>query len=308
MMNSFPDPVPMTRHLAPLLSRLLVGLAVLGLAGCERAYFAVLNRGKPPVELSVGGAREYDPEHHLALDVYRPQGVARPPVLVFFHGGRWSSGSRAQYEFVARTFVARGMAVVLPDYRLYPGVKFPAFVDDAARAAAYVLDHAEPLGIDRSRVFLAGHSSGAHLAAMIATDGHYLAAHGHQPRDFAGVVGLAGPYDFLPLLDDDLKDMFGPPERYLLSQPIAFVDGDEPPFLLIHGTADRLAWPRNSEHLAARLAARGVPVELHLLPGVGHLRLLASLAEQERWLAPAVELSAAWIAKQPAVEGVRVAP
>ncbi len=308
MMNSSSDPVPMTRHFVPLLSRLLVCLAMLGLAGCERAYFAVLNRGRPPVEFTVGGSVAYDPEHRLALDVYRPKGAARPPALVFFHGGRWSSGSRAQYEFVARTFVARGMAVLLPDYRLYPGVKFPVFVEDAATAAAYVLDHADALGIDRSRVFLAGHSSGAHLAAMIATDGRFLAAHGHKPRDFAGVVGLAGPYDFLPLLDDDLKDMFGPPERYPLSQPIEFVDGDEPPFLLIHGTADRLAWPRNSEHLAARLNEKGVPAELRLLPGVGHLRLLASLAERERWLAPAVDLSAAWIAKQPPASPARVAP
>ena len=298
----------MSRLIPPLLPRLLLLVAVLGLAGCERAYFAVLNRGKPPVEYRVGGAVVYDREHHLALDIYRPEGGSRPPALLFFHGGRWSSGSRAQYEFVARTFVARGMTVLLPDYRLYPGVKFPVFVEDAASAAAYVLDHADELGIDRHRVFLAGHSSGAHLAAMIATDGRYLAAHGHRPRDFAGVVGLAGPYDFLPLLDDDLKDMFGPPERYGLSQPIEFVDGDEPPFLLIHGTADRLAWPRNSEHLAARLSAKGVPVELHLLPGVGHLRLLASLSEQERWLAPAVDLSAAWIAKQPPAAVAQAAP
>lgn len=298
----------MTRFPASLLSRLLLCLALVGVSGCERAYFAVLNRGRPPAEFTVGGAVEYDHEHQLALDVYRPHGVAKPPALVFFHGGRWSSGHRAQYEFVARTFVARGMTVLLPDYRLYPGVKFPVFVEDAATAAAFVLDHAEELGIDRSRVFLAGHSSGAHLAAMIATDGRFLAARGHRPRDFAGVVGLAGPYDFLPLTDDDLKDMFGPPERYPLSQPIEFVDGDEPPFLLIHGTADRLAWPRNSEHLAARLTEKGVPAELHMLPGVGHLRLLASLAERERWLAPAVDLSAAWIAKQRPVESARAAP
>jgi acetyl esterase/lipase len=298
------DPRP-ARTLA---ARLLLVATLIVLSGCERAYFAVLNRGAPPPSVAMAGKIEYDHEHQLALDVYRPTGVQRPPALLFFHGGRWSSGSRTQYQFVGDSYASRGLAVILPDYRLYPGVKFPTFVEDAAHAAAYVLEHADELGVDRRRVFLAGHSSGAHLAAMLATDARYLTAVGHQPREFAGVIGLAGPYDFLPLLDDDLKDMFGPPERYGQSQPIEFVDGDEPPFLLIHGTSDRLTWPRNSIHLAERLKSRGVPVELELVPGIGHLRLLASLAERERWLSPAIELSTQWIAEQaPAGDGATVA-
>jgi dipeptidyl aminopeptidase/acylaminoacyl peptidase len=103
------------------------------------------------------------------------------------------------------------------------------------------------------------------------------------------VIGIAGPYDFLPLTDDDLKALFGPPEHYAQTQPVTFVDGDEPPFLLLHGTRDRTVRPRNSASLARALEARGERVTLKSYPGVGHTRILVSLADKHAGLAPTLE-------------------
>ena len=116
------------------------------------------------------------------------------------------------------------------------------------------------------------------MVALLGTDARYLAAEGLRPTDFAGVIGLAGPYDFLPLTDDDLVDIFGSDgEQQRQSQPVNFANGDEPPFLLLHGAGDLLVWPRNSQHLKARLEAAGSPVQYIEYRGVGHIRILASL-------------------------------
>jgi acetyl esterase/lipase len=167
---------------------------------------------------------------------------------------------------------------ILPDYRLYPQVRFPAFVEDAAAAVAWARKHAAEFGGDPQRIFLAGHSAGAHMIALLGTDARYLAPHGLHPRDLRGVIGIAGPYDFLPLTADDLIDMFSSdPALQAQSQPVNFVDGDEPPFLLLHGDSDLLVWNRNSERLKARFDAIGGRAEHRVYPGVGHIRILASL-------------------------------
>jgi acetyl esterase/lipase len=138
-----------------------------------------------------------------------------------------------------------------------------------------------------------GHSAGGHIAALLATDGRYLHAVGMAPRELDGVIGLAGPYDFLPFTDPKVQKVFGPEKEWPLSQPVNFVDGDEPPFLLLHGGADDLVWPRNSEHLAARLVARHEQVTLEILPGVGHIGLVSGFAYPR--FSPALERSLDWI-------------
>lgn len=243
------------------------------LGGCQRLLFAGINlRG----EAAATTAR-YGPEAGHALDVYRPRGARGAPVVVFFHGGRWQHGRRADYAFAGEALARHGIVAVLPDYRHYPQVRFPAFVEDAARAVAWTRAHVAELGGDPQRIFLAGHSSGAHLAALLATDARYLQAVGLHPRDLRGVAGLAGPYDFLPLTDPVLQDLFGAERDWPASQPVSFVDGDEPPFLLLHGEDDRVVWPRNSTRLAARLRAAGVPVQERRYADLGHVRILLAL-------------------------------
>jgi acetyl esterase/lipase len=245
------------------------------LAGCTRAYFGTLNAGDVEVP---SHSVAYLPEQRIALDVYRARGSGPSPLLVFLYGGRWQGGRRADYAFVGEALAEAGITTLIADYRLYPQVRFPAFVEDAAAAVAWAHRHAGSLGADPRRLFLAGHSAGAHIAALVGTDARYLAAHGLQPRDLAGVIGIAGPYDFLPLREDDLIDIFGADAASQhASQPVHFVDGDEPPFLLLHGRSDLLVWHANSERLKARLDVAGVPASLKSYAGVGHVRILASL-------------------------------
>lgn len=258
-----------------MLCRLLLCLvAMAGSSGCTRLYFTALNRGTPEVHHQ---AVRNLPAEVPGIDVYRAE-RANAPAVVFFYGGRWQGGKRGDYAYVGRTLAAAGITTIVPDYRLYPEVRYPVFMEDAAAAVAWVYRSSETLGIDPKRVFLSGHSAGAHIAALLATDPVYLQRHGLQPRQLAGVIGLSGPYDFLPLTDDDLIEIFSSdPEVQLGSQPVNHVDGDEPPFLLLHGDADLLVWPRHSERLKHKLDAAGVPATLKMYRGMGHIRMLASL-------------------------------
>lgn len=256
------------------IAALALAVLLLPLAGCQRAYFAAVNAGASTASRSVA----YGPHAGQRLDVYRPTPTAAPaPVVLFLYGGRWQSGKRADYAFVGDALARAGMLALVADYRRYPQVRFPTFVEDAALALRWARQQARASGGDPARIFLAGHSAGAHLAAMLATDARFLAAVGMQPRDLAGVIGIAGPYDFLPLTERDLQDIFGPRERWADTQPVNFVDGDEPRFLLLHGTDDRLVWPRNSERLAARLREAGGEVEHRVYPDLGHIRILSGL-------------------------------
>ena len=267
-------------------------IAIVMLAGCTRIGLVVANAG---VDSSSITSVQFDREHALSLDVHRPRMTggaamctdarvsttpAHPcaaPVVVFFHGGSWRNSTRRDYRFVGQSLARAGFLVVVPDYRKAPQVAFPAFIEDSARAVAWASQHAAECGGDPSRIFLVGHSSGAHMAALLGTDGRFLRAVGMQPRDLAGIVGLAGPYDFLPLTDPDLKQVFGAESEWPQSQPVNFVDGDEPPFLLFQGTADTLVKPRNAERLATRLRAANETVEVHMLDGTSHAGLLVDL-------------------------------
>lgn len=203
------------------------------------------------------------------LDVYRPR---RPDgrLVVFLYGGGWQEGARADYRFVAQTLTRQGLTVVIPDYRLYPEVHYPAFVDDAARAVAWALAHARELGTDPGRVFLMGHSAGAHIATLLALDPVFLRATGHAPTELAGVIGLSTPADFAANLAEKYRRVFGDAATLAAAQPVRYVNPHAPPLLLIHGDADTLVWPKNSTELAARQRAAGGDVELVMLPGVDH--------------------------------------
>jgi acetyl esterase/lipase len=224
------------------------------------------------------GTRTYDAGRRLAVDIHRPaSATAAAPVVVYFPGGRWRTGDRDGARFVGERLAEAGALVLVPDVRQAPDVRFPAFVEDAARAVAWARAHAREFGGDPARVFVMGHSSGAHVAAMLGTDARYLQAVGMTPRDLAGVVGWSGPYDFLPIRDIDLIDVFGTGIDWPASQPVNFVDGDEPPFLLVHGLDDDVVLPRNSERLQATLRDAGIPVRYVPLEDTGHAGVLVGL-------------------------------
>ena len=263
------------------------------LCACQAVLFDVVNTGGGNIAPIT---RTYAPEHDLKLDIYRPATTPKQaPVAVFFHGGSWRDGSRDEYAFVGQALAAAGVLTLIADYREYPQVRFPGFEVDAAKAARWTIDHAGEFGGDPQRVFIAGHSAGAQIAALLATDASYLAAEGLKPRDFAGAIGIAGPYDFLPLTDPDLIEVFGDKSGWPASQPVNFVDGDEPPFLLLQGDRDRVVNPRNSVSLAARLRRAGVSVTSKRYAASGHFRILAGLRYPS--LAPTLTDIVAFIAQ-----------
>jgi acetyl esterase/lipase len=230
----------------------------------------------------------YGPEERQRLDVYRPTAPGKSlPVVVFFYGGNWESGDKSMYLFAGEALASRGFIAVIADYRLYPQVRFPAFLEDAARAVAWTSAHVDELGGDRRRLYLMGHSAGAYIAAMLTLDYRWLDADGLDPRRaIAGTVGLAGPYDFLPLRSATLKAIFGPEAQWPATQPINYVRGDAPPMLLATGTDDTTVGPYNSENLAERIRSEGGRVSERYYKGVGHAPLVGALAWPLRFTAP----------------------
>ena len=230
-----------------------------------------------------------DPRHKL--DIYVPTNAAagaKLPVVVFFYGGGWVDGARGDYGFAARAFAARGYVAIVPDYRLVPSVRFPTFVEDGALAVKWARDHVAQFGGDPARIAVSGHSAGAYIAAMLALDRHYLSDIGVDPKVIRAAALLSGPYDFTPFTDVRSRDALGQWPRPAETQPITFARADAPPMLLMHGTADTVVRPYNSERLAAKLKLLGAPVELRLYPGKSHVDTIKSLSPAFRGSTPAL--------------------
>ncbi|MGH8494658.1 MAG: alpha/beta hydrolase [Gammaproteobacteria bacterium] len=269
--------------------RFLLLIAVQTTAACTPLAFGVLNLPARFGDYTLVTDLAYAEGSRRKLDIYSPEDVRSPrPVIVFFYGGRWQSGSKGNFRFVADAMTALGYIVVIPDYRLYPQVRFPAFVDDAARVVAWTHANIDAYGGDPGRLFVMGHSAGAHLAAMVSLDENYRLRAGGVPGCIAGMIGLAGPYDFLPLEDADLREIFGPEVRYPLSQPINYVNAGQPPLLLLHGADDAIVAVRNSLNLAAASREEGAEAESRVYEGIGHVGILIALSRPFRGRAPVV--------------------
>ena len=223
------------------------------------------------------------------LDIYIPTAKhANGDVVLFFYGGRWQSGEKSEYRFIAEAFTSRGYITVIPDYRLYPAVHFPAFIEDGALAYRWVEQHISAYQGSAKRIFVAGHSAGAYIAAMLALDEHYLQQSGATGKP-CGTIGFAGPYDFLPLDADDLIAIFQTPQHITVTQPISFVDGSENPFLLLMGNDDTTVKERNAVNLNRRILNRGGKSTLIRYDGVDHIDMLLALSSTFRSKAPALD-------------------
>src|SRR3990170_4362381 len=221
------------------------------LAGCSP--LRLINGLAPSRTYRATNGLAYGSHPRYRLDVYRPAQHPGPaPVVVFFYGGNWKSGERGDYLFVGEALASRGFVAVIPDYRLHPEVRLPAFLEDGAKAVSWALSHATEHGGDAGKLFLMGHSAGAYNAAMLALDPAYLRTAGVEQRRVRGLIGLAGPYDFLPLQSEVSKAVFGFPDTPLNTQPIRFVSADSPPALLVTGDDDSVVRPQNTQRLAAR--------------------------------------------------------
>ncbi|MBU6374295.1 MAG: alpha/beta hydrolase [Alphaproteobacteria bacterium] len=220
------------------------------------------------------------------LDIYAPTGARTAPVVLFFYGGSWNSGRRQDYAFAGRALAALGYVVAIPDYRLVPEVRFPAFVEDGAAALAWATQNIAASGGDPGRIVLCGHSAGAYIALMLALDARYGEAAGAPRGAVRGAVGLAGPYDFYPFDVDSTRAAFGAAPDPAATQPISFAHAGAPPTLLLTGLDDTTVRPRNTRALAAKLAQAGADVTTREYPDVDHGDILLALARPLRGRAP----------------------
>ncbi len=265
----------------PAVTNLLPSAALaLGLLLSACSPVTLLNETVGTSGVAIARDIQYEQGPRHGLDIYRADAsVGARPVVVFFYGGSWEYGSKDDYVFVATALARRGLLVAVADYRLYPDVTYPAFLQDAAQAVAYMRRAAPSWGGDPNRVFVVGHSAGAYIAAMLALDPQYLAAAGDSRANLAGAVGISGPYDFLPITGPDIKKVFAEHVGDPMTQPINHVDGRNPPMLLLQGDADTTVYPRNAAALDQAILAAGGAVGIKMYPGVGHIGAVLGFSE-----------------------------
>lgn len=280
--------------LRPIALALTIG-ALFALGGCNRVgllnALTIDERGGERVAHGV----QYGDGPRRSLDVYAPRADGEDrPVLVFIHGGGWSWGRREDYSFVGRAFAARGFVTVIANYRLTPDVAFPAFLEDVASAIAWTQANAGAYGGDATRIYLSGHSAGAYNVVQVALDPRYLEAAGVAPETIAGVAGISGPYDFLPLDSESTRAAFAAADDLDTTQPINFARADAPPMLLISGRDDTSVPPRHTDALAARLEEAGAEVETRYYDGADHGETLMAISPTFRGRAPVLDDIAAF--------------
>ena len=280
---------------APFRRALVALLTSLMLAGCGQAVVNMMaERGPDRTDL------RYRSGERGTYDLYGETSAgAGAPLVIFFYGGSWDSGAKGDYRFVGSALAERGYLVAIPDYRLYPAVRYPGFVEDGAEAVAAI---AKRHGEGRA-VVVAGHSAGAQIGAMIAYDDRWLRAAGAERcATVTGFVGLAGPYDFLPLTDATLKLIFAPSLRED-AQPARYGGGADPRSLLIHGDGDTTVHAEDTRIMAAALRQSGSAVETRIYPGVDHTDLVGALAPVVRDRAPTLADMGRFIDALPAGPG-----
>ena len=197
-------------------------------------------------------------------------------MIVFFYGGSWKRGEKEKYGFVGHSLSAKGYVTVIPDYRLYPQVVFPAFVEDGAKVISWIkanVDQAE------NGVVLMGHSAGAHTAALLALNETYLAQAELSPDIIRGMVGLAGPYGFNPMIYRSTRPIFAGTQPIDKARPVTFACSAKSPMLLFHGADDTVVIPENSRKLKLNVENCGGSVDYHELADTGHFTIVLGLSD-----------------------------
>ena len=288
---------PASAQVAPWRALSIIVSLLTMLAGCSGAQ--IINGLSSTSGYTVTSDIAYGDGERRKLDVYRPRSLAAgatAPVVVFIYGGSWREGDKAEYRFVADALTAKGIVTVIADYRLYPEVSYPGFVEDTAGAVAWTWRHIADYGGDTKRIFITGHSAGAYNAAMVAFDPRWLRPYGLQPQQFRGFIGLAGPYNFLPIVDEGVKEVFHWPGTPPDSQPINHLSGQSIPSLLLAARKDTFVYPdKNTEPMAAQLKKDGADVTVHVFDHVNHVTLMGAMAWPLRFLAPVAQDFTTWV-------------
>lgn len=236
--------------------------------------------GEPGVEalrdITYTAGQPEDAAKHR-LDIYRPLGARNATVLLFVHGGAWSMGDRSRYTALGNRFAQEGILTAVTSYRLAPKNQHPAQIEDVAAAFAWVVRNIERYGGDPRRIFVAGHSAGGHLAALLALDQRYLQALGLSSRDIRGVVALSGVYEIR-----GPRSVFGgDPGALQRASPLRYVTAGAPPFLVAYCERDFATLPEQARRFHSALREAGVPAELLFILGQGHISEILHMAAQD---------------------------
>ncbi|SBS31014.1 Carboxylesterase NlhH [Marinomonas spartinae] len=259
------------------MKKVFVTLSSLLLVACTKAGLELANLPNKFSDTQTIKNIDYGPQPWQKLDLYIPPNPSHEPlpVVVFFYGGSWKEGSKSMYPFVGEAFAKKGYITVIADYSKYPQVTFPAFVEDGAKAVAWTYRHVAQYGGNPSELFIVGHSAGAHIGALITADSHYLSAEGENRSIIKAFAGLSGPYDFVPY-EKDYIAIFGPPENYPKMQVPTFIDGKEPPMLLLWGADDDVVGKSNMDKLVAKIHEKGGVEEHKTYAGVDHVGMVST--------------------------------
>lgn len=278
-------------HSGLLHAGLLSGAGIL-LTACSPT--SILNHTSGAEALRVAEDLAYGEDPRQRLDIYR--GETASCRIVYVYGGSWQEGDKSSYGFVGAQLARQGYEVVIPNYRLYPQVRYPAFVEDVALSLSY-LQREYPS--DKPLVLM-GHSAGAMIASLISYDRKYLRDQGLAPDLIAANIALAGPHDyFLPSQKPEWVGIFGEnPESQVEALAVNHVSSQSPPSLILHGLEDEIVTPESARSITAALEAHGVPVTLQLYEDVGHRRLVAALGYPLHFLAPTLADIKAFLASR----------
>lgn len=260
------------------MKKVILALSSLFFVGCTKIGLDISNIPTSFTTHKIVTDIAYGEKEIQKLDIYIPQNIENKklPVIVFFYGGRWTDGTKEMYAFVGEKFANENYILVMADYSKYPQVKFPTFVQDAAKAVAWTHDHINQYGGNADRLYVSGHSSGAHMGSLVAANVQYLKAEGKSTKIIKAFAGLAGPYDFIPQAED-LKDLFGPPKNYPQMQTTHFITGNQPPMLLLWGDADTIVWQRNIDLLTKEIQEKGGIVKRKIYPDMGHVGIISNM-------------------------------
>ncbi len=229
----------------------------------------------------------YGPLPRHRADIYTS--AATPddgPILLFIYGGGWDSGERSYYGFVGSAFAAKGITTVIPDYRLFPEVKYPVFMHDVAQAYAWVHRKFCAPGKPPRPIFICGHSAGAHAAGLLCYDESFLTGIDPELPRPAGFVGLSGPYAYDPTTHVRSRHIFETAQSVDQVRPIAHVSLGAPPSLLMHGAKDQIVQFKNAKVLSAALRDLGIRAEAIEFANMAHTDMVIAIARPFRWRAP----------------------
>jgi acetyl esterase/lipase len=259
--------------------KLFIGCVLVFSISCSPIKLADLLSPYDGYELTSGIS--YGSKTRQKLDIYKPiTKDAKETILIFIYGGSWRSGSRSDYRFIAQSFASEGYTIIVPDYRLYPEVKFPAFVKDICKAILWVHQKYKKKN-GKPKIILVGHSAGAHIAALLALDDRYLREEGaSSAKIIKGWVALAGPHAFNPLQTKSTSPIFEDfKNKIKQTQPKNFARLNAPPGLLLHGNKDTVVYEKNSIIMADAIKEKKGEVTFKSLDGVGHIGILLSMTE-----------------------------